>query len=47
MEDLDGDSENAKLAREIYELDRGAYMEILMKAAKSLRSLELQVEDVG
>ena len=47
MEDLDGDSEDAKIAREIYEFDRGAYREVLMKAAKSLRSLELQVEDVA
>jgi len=47
IKERDGDSDGAKLAREKYEFDPTPYREYLLKAARSLHSLDVQVEDLG
>ena len=47
IKERDGSSPGAALARERYQFDPAPYKEMLLKAARSLRSLEVQVEELG
>jgi len=47
IRDREGDAPGAVIARERYQFDPAPYKEMLLKAARSLRPLEVQVEELG